>query len=91
MNIASLQYDIAKVDRSLRGYSNNSGNEVAKQLKEKHLKKPIIIISCCRYHNLDYADYYLQKPFKFDELLDTLKLVRIRFFGHTLADMDDTE
>ncbi len=88
-DIDRLNYDIAIVDRALESMSDTSGDDVAKKLKEKYPEKPIVIMSCYRAINFDCADYYLRKPFKFDDLLDVLKQARVRFFGHTLEDMGD--
>ena len=88
----SLKYDIAIIDRSLEGFGDDtSGDDVARKLKEKNPNKPIVIISCYKAINFDCADYYLRKPFRFEELLEVLKQARVRFFGHTLEDMADSK
>ena len=83
---ATTEYDALILDVLLPG---RTGLEVARHLRERGIRTPILMLTARDAVNdkvagLDAgADYYLTKPFEFDELLARLRALLRR--GHHLA------
>lgn len=75
---ASSNYDAIIMDVNL---PELSGFEVCKQLREKNIKTPILMLTALgttrdKVHGFDLgADDYLVKPFEFEELLARIKAI----------------
>jgi DNA-binding response OmpR family regulator len=71
---SGYEYDLVITDIRMPGIS---GNELAKQLRESNLS-PIPVVAITGFHDEvdeELFDRILQKPFKFDILLETVKML----------------
>lgn len=88
--LASLQvmkYDIITLDLNLPG---TNGLELMKQIRAISITTPIVVVSGANnYQNkllcFEYADDYIEKPFKMDELILRLLAVKRRSSGFATA------